>query len=64
MTVSATTFSEQITDKLTDNFLTLQLFNGLSTQEKTVKILAAMDRERNKNPSKPLHFPLDIGKLP
>lgn len=38
MTVSATTFSEQITDKLTDNFLTFQLFNGLSTQEKTVKI--------------------------
>lgn len=37
MTVSATTFSEQITDKLTDNFLTFGVFNGLSTQEKDYK---------------------------
>lgn len=64
MTVSATTFSEQITGKLTDNFLTFQLFNGLSTQEKTVKISAAVDHGRNENPSEPLHFPFDVGKLP
>lgn len=64
MTVSATTFSEQITDKLTDNFLTFGVFNGLSTREKTIKILSAIDHEKNKNPSRLLHYPLDIVKLP